>query len=130
MDVFSRYFSRLVHSSAGHIFPGRAAEQPGAYAVLVSEVQKIRHDPQQAYKIAESLDAADGETFRDFDLSTFMAHFKLGAVPKTTLALACKSAIKPDLRTKGSLSPASVPARRSTDSHQPMLSSRTSIQTC
>lgn len=103
MEVFSKYFRRLLQSNAGQIFPSaaRTVDNSGSYALLVTEMQKIRQDPQQAPKIAESIDTTEGDLFRDFDLSTFMAHFKLDPVAKTTLALACKAASKPDLRTKG-----------------------------
>ena len=106
MEVFSKYLRRLLQGNAGQIFPGagRNSENSGSYSLLVSEMQKIRHDPQQASKIAESVDTPEGDLFRDFDLSTFMAHFKLDPVAKTTLALAFKSASKPDLRTKGEFS--------------------------
>lgn len=102
MEVFSKYLRRLLQGNAGQIFPGagRNSENSGSYSLLVSEMQKIRHDPQQASKIAESVDTPEGDLFRDFDLSTFMAHFKLDPVAKTTLALAFKSASKADLRTK------------------------------
>ncbi|OCK78418.1 Not1-domain-containing protein [Lepidopterella palustris CBS 459.81] len=102
MEVFSKYFRRLLQGNAGQIFPGagRSSENSGSYSLLVSEMQKIRHDPQQASKIAESVDTPEGDLFRDFDLSTFMSHFKLDPVAKTTLALAFKNASKPDLRTK------------------------------
>ncbi|KAF2145079.1 uncharacterized protein K452DRAFT_221757 [Aplosporella prunicola CBS 121167] len=102
MEVFSKYFRRLLQSNASQIFPGAAkgGDNSGTYPLLVGEMQKITQDPQQAYKIAESIDTTEGDLFRDFDLSTFMEHFKLDAVAKTTLALACKTASKPDLRTK------------------------------
>jgi CCR4-NOT transcription complex subunit 1 len=103
MEVYTKYFRRLLQGSAGQIFPGasRSSENSGSYSLLVTEVQKIRHDPHQAFKIAESVDTPEGDLFRDFDLSTFLAHFKLDPVSKTMLALAFKSASKSDLRTKG-----------------------------
>jgi CCR4-NOT transcription complex subunit 1 len=103
MEVFSKYFRRLLQNNAGQVFPttGRSTEPNGSYSMLAAEIQKIRHDPQQALKIAESVDSHDGgDIFRDFDLSTFMSHFKLDPIAKTTLALAFKTASKPDLRTK------------------------------
>lgn len=103
MEVFSKYFRRLLQGNASQIFPGpgRGSEPGGSYPILVSEMQKVTQDPQQAYKIAESVDTTEGDLFRDFDLSTFMEHFKLDALAKTTLALAFKTASKQDLRTKG-----------------------------
>ncbi|KAL9086881.1 MAG: hypothetical protein Q9165_006887 [Trypethelium subeluteriae] len=102
MEVFTKYFRRLVQSNSAQIFPGlaRDTQNPATYSILVSEIDKITQDTQQADKIAESLDATDPELFKDFDLSTFMDHFKLEPLPKITLALACKSASKPDLRSK------------------------------
>jgi CCR4-NOT transcription complex subunit 1 len=105
MEVFQKYFRRLLQSNAAQVFPGQArnAENPNSasYPMLASEIQKITQDPNQAYKIAEACDTSEGDIFRDFDLSTFMEHFKLDPVAKTLLALAFKSASKLDLRTKG-----------------------------
>lgn len=103
MEVFPKYFRRLLQNNAAQIFSGsgRAAEPTGSYQLLVAEVQKIRQDPKEAQMIAESLDTPEGEVFKDFDVSTFMEHFKLDAVAKIMLALELKSASKSDLRTKG-----------------------------
>ncbi|KAI9792032.1 MAG: hypothetical protein M1833_001282 [Piccolia ochrophora] len=102
MDVFSKYFRRLLVGNAPQIFPGinRAVENPGNYPLLVGEVRKVSEDPEQARKIAETIDTSDGDLFRDFDLSTFMEHFKLDPLEKTVLALGFKSAARADLRTK------------------------------
>jgi CCR4-NOT transcription complex subunit 1 len=103
MEVFQKYFSRLVVGNAPQIFPGsnRSVANPGNYQILVSEVQKVSHDVEQAGKIAESIETANEEIFRDFDLSTFMEHFKLDALEKTILALAFKTGSRSDLKTKG-----------------------------
>jgi CCR4-NOT transcription complex subunit 1 len=103
MEVFQKYFTRLVVGNAGQIFPGlnRAIANPANYAILVNEVKKISHDVDQAGKIAESIETANEDIFRDFDLSTFMDHFKLDALEKTILALAFKTGSRPDLKTKG-----------------------------
>lgn len=105
MDVYTKYFRRLLQSNGAQVFPGqsRSADNTNAanYPLLQSEVQKITQDPTQASKIAEACDTSEGDIFRDFDLSTFMDHFKLDPVAKTLLALAFKSASKADLRTKG-----------------------------
>ncbi|KAI2636751.1 Not1-domain-containing protein [Xylaria nigripes] len=102
MEVFSRYFTRLVAGNAHQIFPGlnRSAASPGNYSLLVGEINKISHDPDQASKIAESIELANEDIFRDFDLSTFMEHFKLDALEKTILALAFKFGSRSDLKTK------------------------------
>ena len=106
MDVFTTYFRRLLQSSAATIFPHSARPPPssdnaGAYQMLVQEMQKIKTDPAQADKIAQSLDTTEGELFRDFDLVTFVEHFSLDAIAKTALAASCKMSSKLDLRTKG-----------------------------
>ncbi|KAH9886539.1 CCR4-Not complex component, Not1-domain-containing protein [Xylariomycetidae sp. FL2044] len=102
MEVFSRYFTRLVAGNAPQIFPGlnRAVATPGNYSLLVQEMSKISHDLDQAAKIAESIETANEDIFRDFDLSTFMEHFKLDALEKTILALAFKFGSRSDLKTK------------------------------
>jgi CCR4-NOT transcription complex subunit 1 len=103
MEVFSRYFTRLVAGNAPQIFSGlnRPLANPANYHILVSEMRKIAHDAEQAGKIAESIDSATEDIFRDFDLSTFMEHFKLDALEKTLLALAFKQGSRADLKTKG-----------------------------
>ncbi|KAI6250214.1 General negative regulator of transcription subunit 1 [Erysiphe necator] len=102
MEVFQKYFSRLVVGNAYQIFPGvnRQITTPGNYSILVMEIRKISQDVEQARKIAESIEMANEDIFRDFDLSTFMDHFKLDALEKTILALAFKSGSKSDLKAK------------------------------
>ncbi|KAK7414488.1 CCR4-NOT core subunit cdc39 [Neonectria punicea] len=102
MEVFSKYFTRLVAGNAPQIFPGlnRPVSNPGNYHILVGEMRKIAHDAEQASKIAESIETATEDIFRDFDLSTFMEHFKLDALEKTLLALAFKIGSRGDLKTK------------------------------
>ncbi|OTB01909.1 hypothetical protein M426DRAFT_74942 [Hypoxylon sp. CI-4A] len=116
MEVFSKYFTRLVAGNAPQIFPGlgnRAVANPGNYSLLVGEMSKISHDLEQASRIAESIETANEDIFRDFDLSTFMEHFKLDALEKTILALAFKFGSRQDLKTKGrSLSASSSDANK------------------
>ncbi|CAM1502050.1 Fc.00g040340.m01.CDS01 [Cosmosporella sp. VM-42] len=102
MEVFSKYFTRLVAGNAPQIFPGlnRPVSNPGNYHILVGEMRKIAHDVEQASKIAESIESGTEDIFRDFDLSTFMEHFKLDALEKTLLALAFKLGSRTDLKTK------------------------------
>jgi CCR4-NOT transcription complex subunit 1 len=103
MEVFQKYFSRLVVANASQIFPGHNRQQVNSnnYQLLRGEINKIGVDVEQAGKIAESIETANEELFRDFDLSTFMEHFKLDALEKTILALAFKVGSRPDLKTKG-----------------------------
>lgn len=106
MEVFQKYFSRLLVGNAPQIFPGitRSVANAGNYQILVSEVRKISRDVDHAKKIAEAIDTSNEDLFRDFDLSTFMEHFKLDALDKTVLALAFKHSTKQDLKTKGAQS--------------------------
>ena len=69
--------------------------------MLQGEMQKISRDVEQASKIAEAVDRGTEDIFRDFDLSTFMEHFKLDPLEKTVLSLAFKLGVRPDLKTKG-----------------------------
>lgn len=103
MEVFSKYFRRLLTGNAGQILPGtnKTVENAGNYPLLMQEMQKISQDIDQAQKIAETIDSSEGDIFRDFDLSTFLDHFKLDPVAKIALALAFKTANKSDLRAKG-----------------------------
>ena len=102
MEVFSKYFTRLVASNAAQIFGlTRPTANPGNYSLLVEEMRKISHDVGQASKVVEAIESGTDDIFRDFDLSTFMEHFKLDALEKTILALAFKMGNKSDLKTKG-----------------------------
>lgn len=103
MEVQSKYFRRLLVGNSPQIFPGinRNVENPSNYPLLVQEMEKIKTDPGQASMIAEVIDTSEGDIFRDFDLSTFMEHFKLDAFAKTLLASALTHVSKPDLKTKG-----------------------------
>lgn len=100
MEVFSKYFRRVLQNNAAHIFGTgpRNVDPNGSYQILVSEIQKLRKEPEQADKIAESISSNEGDLFRDFDLATFVSHFKLDPIAKTMLALACR---KTNLRPKG-----------------------------
>lgn len=105
MEVFTKYFTKLVHTSASQIFPGTSrpigsATNTGSYSLLLEEMRKISHDEHQATKISESIETGTEDIFRDFDLSTFMEHFRLDALEKTILALAFKLGSRPDLKAK------------------------------
>ena len=106
MEVFTTFFRRLLQSNASTIFPSSArppaaADNIGQYKLLADEMAKISRDPQQAEKIAQSLDTNESELFRDFDLSTFIDHFRMNPVAKVALVLPIRTASKPDLRSKG-----------------------------
>jgi CCR4-NOT transcription complex subunit 1 len=103
MEVFSKYFRRLLTGNAPQIFPGvnKAVENAANYPLLVQELQKVSMDMDQSQKIAETVDTSEGDIFRDFDLSTFLDHFRLDPVVKVALALAFKLTSKSDLRAKG-----------------------------
>jgi CCR4-NOT transcription complex subunit 1 len=106
MDVFSKYFRRLVSGNASQIFPGSSnknSENAGNYPILVEEMRKVIRDPSQALKIAESIDGSDGDIFRDFDLVTFVDHFKLDPIAQSALGFAFRRCNRADLRTKGAL---------------------------
>lgn len=107
MEVFPRYFTKLVHNCASQIFPSLNRPIGGAgngnYTLLRAEMEKIARDVDQATKIAESIETGTEDLFRDFDLSTFMEHFRLDALEKTILAVAFKLGNRPDLKTKGTL---------------------------
>jgi CCR4-NOT transcription complex subunit 1 len=106
MAAFTALFRRLVQSAASTIFPSSArpaaaADTSGNYKLLTEEVSKVSRDPQQAEKIAQSLDTSESEIFRDFDLSTFIDHFGLNPIAKVALVLPVRTVSKPDLRSKG-----------------------------
>ncbi|KAF2033612.1 Not1-domain-containing protein [Setomelanomma holmii] len=99
MEVFSKYFRRVLQNNASQVFGtgARSADPNGSYQILATEMQKLRKEPEQADKIAESISSNEGDLFRDFDLSTFISYFKLDPLAKTMLALACR---RTDLRPK------------------------------
>lgn len=103
MEVFSKYFRRLLTGNAPQIFPGinKVVENAGNYPLLTQEMHKVATDIEQAQKIAETVDTSDGDIFRDFDLSTFLDHFRLDPIVKVSLALAFRMSNKSDLRAKG-----------------------------
>lgn len=108
MDVFTKYFSRLVVSNAANIFPGLGrpvANPAGNQHLLVAEMRKLSRDFSISRQIAESIETGTDEVFRDFDLSTFMEYFGLDALGKTVLALAFKLGSRSDLKTKGECLP-------------------------
>jgi CCR4-NOT transcription complex subunit 1 len=106
MDVFPKYFRRLVSANASKIFPGANLKAPenagaGSYQMLVEEMQKVLKDTNQAQKIAETIDEGDSDVFRDFDLVAFIEHFGLGPVAETALCIAFRACNRADLRNKG-----------------------------
>jgi CCR4-NOT transcription complex subunit 1 len=105
MEVFSKYFRRVLQNNAAQVFGtgGRNTEPNGSYQILVTEIQKLRKEPEQADKIAESISSNEGDLFRDFDLSTFISHFQMDPISRAMLALACR---RTDLRAKGGSAPA------------------------
>ncbi|KAK5169697.1 CCR4-NOT core subunit cdc39 [Saxophila tyrrhenica] len=105
MEVFTTFFRRLLQSNASTIFPGAGrppatADSNGQFKLLADEMAKISREPQQAEKIAQSLDTSESELFRDFDLSTFIEYFRLSPIAKVALVLPIRSVSKPDLRSK------------------------------
>jgi CCR4-NOT transcription complex subunit 1 len=112
MDVFSKYFRRLVSGNASQIFPGssnKSSETAGNYPILVEEMRKVIRDPGQALKIAEAIDGSDGDIFRDFDLITFVEHFNLDPIAESALGFAFRRSNRADVRTKGKLRPQQRP---------------------
>lgn len=108
MEVFPKYFTKLVLTCAPQIFPSLnrpigGAGNGGNYTLLRGEMEKIAHDVDQATRISESIETGTEDLFRDFDLSTFMEHFRLDPLEKTILAVAFKLGNRPDLKTKGTL---------------------------
>ena len=103
MENFPKYFRRLLSGNSPQIFPGisRNVENPANYQILVKEMEKIAQDPEQASRIADAVDTAEGDMFRDFDLAVFMQHFKLNPYSKTLLASAFVHTSRQDLRSKG-----------------------------
>jgi CCR4-NOT transcription complex subunit 1 len=102
MDVFSKTFRRMLQANAAHVFG--SGDRHGSYALLVEEMQKLRTDPEQAQRIAESIDSTEGDLFRDFDLAAFISHFQLDPYAGSMLAMACRSSSNSDLRAKGECS--------------------------
>ncbi|QIW95080.1 hypothetical protein AMS68_000598 [Peltaster fructicola] len=105
MEVFAQYFRRLLTSSANIVFTPQGRAPPenaasGNYQLLVKEVQKLLEDSAQAYKIADALSSGEGDLYRDFDLSTFVAHLIVHPIARIALLLALRNSPKADLRSK------------------------------
>ncbi|KAF2687332.1 Not1-domain-containing protein [Lentithecium fluviatile CBS 122367] len=102
MEVFSKYFRRLLQNNAPHIFHNdpRSTDPHGNYQLLVKEMEKLRTDTDQAQKIAESINTPEGDLFREFDLSTFISHFNLDSFAAAMLAAACKPGSTADMKAK------------------------------
>ncbi|KAI6918587.1 Not1-domain-containing protein, partial [Hortaea werneckii] len=98
MELFETYFKRLLHNSCSLVFPketrpgGSSAE---SHQMLAQELDKIATDPQQAEKVAQALDVAEGS---NFNYEAFIEHFQLGPLPKTALLLATRTVAKSDQR--------------------------------
>ena len=105
MEVFSKYFRRLLLGNSPQIFTGinRNVENSANYPLLVQEMEKITQDLEQAPRIAEIIDSSEGDLFKDFDLAVFMDHFHLNPIGKTLLASAFRHVSRQDLRKKGEL---------------------------
>jgi len=103
MEVYTKYFARLVVANAAQIFStgNRPVTNAGNHHLLVGEMRKLSRDFNQARNIAESIETGAEDIFRDFDLATFMDHFQLDAFDKVVLALAFKVGNRADLKTKG-----------------------------
>lgn len=103
MELFETYFKRLLHNSWSLVFPketrpgGSSAE---SHQMLAQELDKIATDPQQAEKVAQALDVAEGS---NFNYEAFIEHFQLGPLPKTALLLATRTGAKSDQRKTGEL---------------------------
>lgn len=92
--MFSQFFGRLLQSNAATIFSG-APKNRDTYPLLVTEVEKLADEPEQADKIAQSLEG-------DFDIAGFVQHFALEPVPKASLLTSLRTLTsKPELRAKG-----------------------------
>ena len=102
MEVFTKYFRRLVINNQVHIWGNVRPSETGTYGILDAEVQKISTEPSQAVKIVEAVEFGDkdGDVFKDFDMSTFMDHFSLKPIGKVALASAFKKSSKSDQRAK------------------------------
>ena len=106
MDVFPKFFRRLVSGNASKLFPGaniKASENAGAgsYQILVEEMQKVFTGVSLLRELSTTIDEGDGDIFRDFDLVTFLDHFGLGPISETALCIAFRACNKADLRNKG-----------------------------
>ena len=122
MEVYAKYFRRLLVGNSPQIFPGinRNVENPGNYQLLVEEVGKASQNFEQAKKIAEIIDTSEGDIFKDFDLASFLTHFQFNPVGKCIIASAFTQVAKPDLRNKGkSTADSIIPLKIVTHMQQP-----------
>ncbi|KIX02982.1 uncharacterized protein Z518_06532 [Rhinocladiella mackenziei CBS 650.93] len=100
MEVFAQFFRRTVILNAAAIFSGAKDFDQGSYKLLRQELDAVLWDPEQAYKISETIDTSKEDLFRDFDLVTFIQHFYVDTFPQVILAIAFTKCARVDLRTK------------------------------
>ncbi|OAP63421.1 hypothetical protein AYL99_02648 [Fonsecaea erecta] len=100
MEVFAQFFRRTITLNTAAIFQGAKDFDQGSYKLLREELEKVASDPEQPSKIAEAIDTSKEDSFRDFDLVTFIQHFFADALPQVILAVAFTKCARVDLRTK------------------------------
>lgn len=100
MEVFAQFFRRTVSLNTAAIFQGAKDFDQGSYRLLREQLDKVISDPEQPSKIAEAIDTSKEDSFRDFDLVTFVKHFFADTLPQVILAVAFSKCARTDLRTK------------------------------
>lgn len=102
MENFAKYFRRLLTANSPQVFPGisRNVENAANYPLLVQEMDRIKTDPAQATRIAEAMEAAEGDISREFDLALLVQHFKLDPFSTTLLASAFTRLARSELRSR------------------------------
>jgi CCR4-NOT transcription complex subunit 1 len=100
MEVFAQFFRRTVTLNSAAIFQGAKDFDQGSYRLLREQLDKVPSDPQQPTKIAEAIDTSKEDSFRDFDLATFIQHFFSDTLTQAVLAVAFTKCARVDLQTK------------------------------
>lgn len=121
MEMFSQFFGRLLQTNAATIF-SNAPKNRDTYPVLLAEVEKLADDPEQADKVAQSLEG-------DFDLAAFIQHFSLEPIAKTSLLTSLRTLTsKPELRAKGVYTCLPVPLHHTTKLTRALFSRRPALR--
>ena len=100
MEVFAQFFRRTLSLNSAAVFKGAEDFDQGSYRLLREQLDKVASDPEQPGKIAEAIDLSKEDSFRDFDLVTFIQHFFVDTLPQVILAVAFTKCARVDLRTK------------------------------
>ncbi|KAG8832629.1 hypothetical protein FRC17_000982 [Serendipita sp. 399] len=129
-ETYIHFFKRLITVNASRIIAPNppASEDPSTflpYYLLVQETQRLARDPFLADRFRETLDKADSEPIRNFELIRFVERVTLSPLERVILASAMLSASN----RRDLVQQAYTIIRMNFDQAQPVLMSATTFST-